>query len=227
MKIQAPQTKEAYVYETLKEQIISGTLVPGSHLVQQDIADQMRVSAIPVREALGRLRAEGLVEHRPHQGVCIADLSTRDVEEILLMRSALEGVAIRLAAPYVDPTVIMALRELIQSMSDALKNGELDRYGALNKAFHLKIYEPSPYRRFYRTIVDLWAMADRHRARAIFVLLPHLAEHSLEAHVAIVDAIERGDTDVATSIMNRHREDALTNFLNFVDEEAAMSKQQA
>ena len=91
------QTRQKVVVSRLREAILRGSFAPGERLDQKEISERLKVSRSPVREALRTLAAEGLVEVIPHRGAVVAELSPDELEEIVAIRSVLEGMAARLA----------------------------------------------------------------------------------------------------------------------------------
>ena len=92
-----------FIVERLREDILAGRLAPGSRLVESDLTARFAVSRGPVREALRRLSAEGLIEHRPHRGAVVRRLSERDIRELFQIRVEMEALAARLAAEPTTP----------------------------------------------------------------------------------------------------------------------------
>jgi DNA-binding GntR family transcriptional regulator len=90
------------IVESLRDRIRAGAYAPGQRLIESDLTREFKVSRGPVREALGRLRADGLVEHEPHRGASVRRMTRDDVLELLFMRKLLQGGAGRLAALNVD-----------------------------------------------------------------------------------------------------------------------------
>jgi DNA-binding GntR family transcriptional regulator len=132
------QTREDFVIDELREAIVRGHFKPGEKLDQEEIAELLNVSRIPVRQALRTLTAEGLVKMYPHRGATVAELSREELEEIYFLRGVLEGVAARLAAPKMDEAHIAKLQAILKKI-DQLTN--LDEWLDLNREFHNTIYE--------------------------------------------------------------------------------------
>ena len=208
-----PPPREEFVYETVKEAILSGQLAPGDSLVQTEIAQQLGVSHIPLRGAINRLIAEGLVIQEPHRSPKVSQLTAEGFEEILLIRMHLEVLATREAVPHLQPEQLATLRSLVQEMDDALAKEELPTYGILNKRYHLALYEACPYRLLQQMISDLWNNSDRFRSRAMFVLVPSLARQSQRDHVRLLELIEAGDVDEAVDLMEKHKARARSTFV--------------
>lgn len=208
-----PTSKEDFVYETLKEAIISGQLKPGDELVQTEIARQLGVSHIPIRASIQRLAAEDLVDLETHRSPRVSELSTEGLNEALLIRMHLETLAAKEAFPRIDESDLQTLWQLVKDMDAALAEERFHDYGALNKAFHLALYEPGSYALLKRMIIDLWNNTDRHRSRAIFALDPELAKKSQEDHINLLKLIEAGDFDAAVLLLERHKAQARSAFL--------------
>ena len=208
-----PLSKEDFVYETLREAILSGLLKPGDSLVQTEIAQRLGVSPIPVRAATRRLVADGLVTQEPYQSPRVSVLSSEGLEEILVIRMHLEILATREAIPHIGSDHLDRLRRLMDQMGEALEMGELHRYGSLNKSFHLTIYEACPYPLLQQMIRDLWDNSDRYRSRSMFNLVPGLAGQSHEEHVRLLELIEAGQCDAAAELVEAHKLRAADVFL--------------
>lgn len=132
------QTREDFVIDELREAIVRGHFKPGEKLDQEEIAELLNVSRIPVRQALRTLTAEGLVKMYPHRGAVVAELSLEELEEIYFLRGALEGIAARLAAPKMDEEHLAQLQAILEKMDQLT---DLDEWLDLNRDFHNTIYE--------------------------------------------------------------------------------------
>ena len=108
-------------YERLLNAIDSGELAPGSRLLEAQLAERLGVSRTPVREALRRLEAQGLVTHEPHRGVVVAELDYDQLGELYAVREVLEGTAARLAARHASPEEVEVLREMVASPCSGLR----------------------------------------------------------------------------------------------------------
>jgi DNA-binding GntR family transcriptional regulator len=213
---EAPPSKEDFVYETLKEAILSGQLPPGEVLVQTDLAKSLNVSPIPVRTAINRLVSEGLVNQERHRPPEVAQLSIEQLEEFLIIRVHLEVLATREAAGRIDQGLLQQLNNIIEEMDEATQKKDFARYGLLNKQFHLTIYEACPYPLLRQMIKDLWDKSDRSRSRSMFVLVPDLALVSHQEHLHLLESLQKGNTYEAAMIMETHKSRARDNFLKYL-----------
>jgi DNA-binding GntR family transcriptional regulator len=155
MLVRQSRTDRAVI--ELRAAIIEGALEPGSPLRQDRIARKLGLSHIPVREALRRLEAEGLVRIRPMCGATVAALSAREIEELSEMRGALESLALRLAAPKIGSAELRRAGEILNRM-DRMS----PRWGELNTEFHLALYAPADRPRLLQQIESLHKNIERY-----------------------------------------------------------------
>src|ERR671915_524961 len=127
------------VYETLEEMIIYGTLAPGEHLVEAEIAKQLGVSRILVREGLQLLARDGWIDLRPRQGAFVHQPEMREVDDVFTVRTLLEVESTRLAACKATDDSIQALRKIQKTGSDALDRSDEREFVMLNSQFHALI----------------------------------------------------------------------------------------
>ena len=146
------QTRQEVVTARLREAILRGYFKPGQKVDQNEIAHQLQVSRSPIREALRTLAAERLVEIIPHHGVRVTELSVEELEEILLLRGILEGMAARLAVPQLEAERIKTLETILEELEPTT---DLDRWIELNDRFHQTIYEAAHRPRLLALIISL------------------------------------------------------------------------
>src|ERR671936_2061946 len=124
------------VHDHLRNEIISGSLTPGTELTEVGLAGSFGVSRGPIREALGRLATEGLVTIRPRRGAVVRALSGDEFAVAYQVREALEVMAVRLAMPKLTAEHVSALQGLIDEMSALADAGEVQGFFEANAAFH-------------------------------------------------------------------------------------------
>lgn len=192
-------TQSAYV--ELKRRILDGELAEGSPIRQDDVAAQLGVSKIPVREALMRLQSEGLVKFTPNIGAVVATLTVMDYIEMLDMRLALECRALELAVPNMASSDIARARELLSAYHSAMTDEE---WSDLNAQFHDTLYAPCDRPRMLATIQSV----QEHMGRMLRLRVTMAAQHerSHEEHVKILDACARGDAKEAVRHLRKHIE---------------------
>ncbi len=186
----------------LKQAIIAGDLRPGERLVEPLLAEQLKVSRTPVREAIFQLENEGLVKRIPYRGAVVAEISSRDVSEIYTIKSAIEGLAARLACGNVTPLQVKQLRALLKQMETYAKKGDLDRYTGVSRSFHFQIMEIADN----RWLLDVYKKLDPpiHGLRILALSLPGRPKHSVKEHRAILEAIARNDGERAEVLTQQH-----------------------
>ena len=114
------------VYEELKMQILKGSIIPGTRMMEVELAEEMGVSRTPIREAIRKLEKEGLVTIEPRRGAYASMISTEDMVEILEVRQDLEGLAAFFAADRMTESQMSELRAVSDSYNDAVKRGNME-----------------------------------------------------------------------------------------------------
>ncbi len=140
--------------DALRERILAGVFTPGERLVEAAIARGLEISRGPVREALARLREEGLVRDEPRRGWFVADLTPDDVREIYELRSAIETRAARLITQRRDETALDRLCGLVGSLRDAAAQDDRARFAELDFEFHEELTQLSANSRLHRVFLN-------------------------------------------------------------------------
>ncbi|TDE11867.1 GntR family transcriptional regulator [Jiangella asiatica] len=192
------RTKTELVYEHLRERILAGQPAPGERLVLDQVAADLGISKVPVREAVTRLLGEGWLENRPHAGPVVPVLSPAEVVETAVIRAALETAAIEAAIPRHDERSVAAMREILTEMEIADEEAEFPR---LNVRLHTAVIEPCGLPRLLEMTVSLMHRTFRYQTIHRVGGYRQLA-HS--EHVAIVDAVTARDVERATALTRRH-----------------------
>lgn len=194
-------TKAELVYQTLLEAIIGNKLVPGTRLIVKEIANQLSVSDIPVREALKMLEATGLIETKPYIGSVVTTPSPEWIEEVFVMRAALESMAIRTSIPFLKDSDIEKIIDIDNKMKEC--KGTPTEYARLNREFHEATMGQSPYPTLLKLIDDL--LVKSQYGKAIFGLKPATVKISDLEHDQIIEAIQNRDISRAEEITRDHR----------------------
>jgi DNA-binding GntR family transcriptional regulator len=193
-------TERAYQY--LREGIMRGDLPPGSILAEEEIATTLGTSRTPVRQALGLLLQEGFVEVGSRRQVVVRGFTPEHKAEILLLREALEGVAVRRACEVMPLDEIDYLHLLLLRMRRAAENGREEDFLDLDEEFHLKIAEGAQLPILYSLLGQLRGFVRVARLgsrRPPAVLAQVVAEHE-----EIVEALEQRDPETALSALVEH-----------------------
>jgi DNA-binding GntR family transcriptional regulator len=185
------QTKQERVYEALRERILSGAYGPGYRIVIDTLAEEFAVSALPVREAIRRLEAEGLVVYRPNAGAHVAPADPELFEEELTVLAVLEGYATALAAPRLGRKGVRLLSEITDRMVEAMERLDALEFGRLNHEFHAVIYEHCPNPVLVSLLQDVARRLDAIR-RTVFVQIPYRGAASVAEHRELIELIAAG-----------------------------------
>jgi DNA-binding GntR family transcriptional regulator len=198
-----PSHASDHAYRLIRAQILSGERAGGDWLREGDLAESIGVSRTPVREALRRLTAEGLVSYERNRGVQVAAWTAADLDEIFSLRSVLEPWACRLAA--LSATVdLEELNRLAHDMDDAARASvtDVDRITTLNNRFHGLILEGSQNRRLGSVVSSVVQVP------LVWQTFSHYSDtdlrRSLAHHHELVAALNAGDPDWAESVMRSH-----------------------
>src|SRR4051794_20214792 len=149
------------VFDRLHERIVSGDLAPGDRVAATEIAESLGVSRTPVREAILRLDAQGLVERQPYRGVVVTSVDHSAAAEVAALRIHLETLATRAAVPRLGPADLDHLRELHARLEAVLAGPDAQRgFSALNREFHLTLYRAAGSPELARVIDELSARAE-------------------------------------------------------------------
>ena len=131
--------KTEVVYDYLKRGIISGKFMAGEKLIVKDISRELNVSFTPVREAINRLEAQGLISITPHVGANVEKIDGNKIEEIYIIRSELESLATRLASKHIKKYDFNKLEKILKEQERSIQSKNYERIGEINKQFHLAI----------------------------------------------------------------------------------------
>ena len=197
--------KVSFIVERLREDILSGLMAPGSRLVECDLTARFAVSRGPVREALRRLAAEGLIDHWPNRGALVRRLSARDISEFFQIRVEVESLAARLAAESDDAD---ARGRFTTAIRPILTEGprRLPEYLGENTAFHHALMALAGNRQLRDLAMRLHLPLIM--AQVADILTPDVLEASVREHRAIAEAILRRDAQAAANLMRAHLERA-------------------
>jgi DNA-binding GntR family transcriptional regulator len=194
-------------YEQIRRRILDNTWPPGHRALEQEVALALGMSRTPVREALMRLHAEGLVEVIPRHGMRVLPVSPNDMREIYQILTALECMAAELLAlrkpsdKELEPLVAAT-----KAMDKALKAEDLDAWAAADERFHAHLVELAGNRHLQATVLNYWDRA--HRARMFTLRLRPKPVNSTQEHMRMVERLRAGDPAGAAAVTRAHRERA-------------------
>ena len=190
--------------EKLRDLIFSGQLGAGTDHLESELAAQLGMSRTPVREALLRLEAQGLLEVRPRKGVRITSLSPRDMAEVYEVLTELESLAAANAAnAALKESDLAVLSKTISDMDKALADQNREEWAAADDAFHTELVRLGNNDRV-RHVAEM--MSDQvRRARLVTLYMRPEPTQSNYDHREVVDAIRAGDAGRARAVHRQHR----------------------
>ena len=187
-------------FETLHAAIITGRLRPGARLPIEELAEVLDMSPMPIREAVRRLDAAGLVENIPHRGARVTELSVTDLAEVTEARLALEVLAVRRAAERFDPGHEALARERLAEL-EAMSDDNSAETSAAHAAFHFALYDAADSAWLIRLIRPAWETSERY---CLEVPECRQLKSRRWEHRAILESCIAHDADVAAIALHDH-----------------------
>lgn len=194
-------TAEEEAYRHIQQALRLGRYKSGDRLIAEDIAAEIGMSRMPVREAFRRLAADGLVVLRPNRGCIVAGLTLDELYEVFEMRSVLEGLAVRLAVTRFNEDVLDELERLLERMERAGQSGSSD-WVVRHQEFHGRIYALSGRPKLIRQISALHVVIEPYMRIWFDYVDKPLS--SREEHNALIAALRSGDAHHAEQVMKDH-----------------------
>ena len=193
--------------DELRQRVTTGRLLPGPVSISS-LAKEFGVSAVPVREALRRLEAEGLVCFNRNRSVTVRGLSISDLREVFLIRLALEPILLRAAAPMCleDPNCFDELNKELETMDNSLADPTAWRDA--NNRFHMEMYTHARLPRLKDIVKSLWNSAEHAlRIYAMETAALHIAQSQ---HADMLQLLRDGHTEALVALLKSHLEDTLS-----------------
>jgi DNA-binding GntR family transcriptional regulator len=217
---QAAEERRALVDKLASQlyaRVLSGELPSGTRLRQEALAEEFGVSRTPVREALRKLQAGGLVEVQPNRGAVVRGLSPREIRDAYEVRAALEALAAQLAAERISREQLQRLNHAQGEFRSALERTEARRrggrevgvreirlWGSANDEFHQTIHEASGNDVLAEALAQLHRNFPRDLSRLVVSESTAMLEANVREHEAILEALSRHDSAAAYELMQRH-----------------------
>jgi DNA-binding GntR family transcriptional regulator len=206
--------KQQYAYEVIRERIMTGTYAPGQRIVISQIADELSISVIPVREALKKLEEEEFIQYKPNSGAVVTPIDHERYLEALSVLAVLSGYATALSSRTFPREKLKDLRSMNQEMSKALDEFNFRRFGQLNRAFHLSIYQYCENPFLLETIEAVHHRIDSIR-RMGTAFVPMRARESIKEHEEMISMIEhQADFSTIDQFARNHKLNTLEAYRN-------------
>ena len=193
-------SRSEHVYRKLRNAIHEGHFKPGDRVMEIEVAEWLKVSRTPVRDAIRRLESDGMLQHEPRNGLVVARLDQQAVMELYVMREILEGTAARLCARHASDIEILGLVELIDR--ERHLQGNPEAVSGHNRQFHEAIHRGAHNRYLEKSLVavndSMWLLGKP------LMFLAHRAREALNEHARIVRAIQKREPEAAEEAARQH-----------------------
>lgn len=203
------------VFNTLRDAILTGKLVPGERLMENQLAEKLGVSRTPVREALRMLELENLVELVPRKGAQVLDMSEKDIVNILEVRSALEGLATSVVCKKMSKEDLQQLKNMEVDFEKAVAENDVEHFVDIDEDFHDLIFAATENDKLINIFRNLRIQLYRYRmaqAKNNETSMSTIVAH----HRSIIRAIENHDAEEGASIAQGHIKYQTESILRFV-----------
>lgn len=206
--------KSERAYQAVKGNITAGTYGPGYRLVLGQIAKDLDVSVVPVREAIRRLEAEGLVTFTPNVGAHVVATDAREYQYTMETLSLVEGMATAMASPFITASDIALARSINGEMRDCLEHFDPKRFTELNHEFHAVLFEHCSNLHILDLVHRGWNRLAAIR-ESTFSFVPGRAKSSVDEHDGLLDLIEKHAPPLEIELAARnHRLGTLREFIS-------------
>ena len=220
-------TKTTFVYEQLRDALLTGKYPPNQKLVLKELSQELDVSPMPVREAMNHLENDGLVTKVPHQGYTVSPLSLGEMQELFELRMVLEAFALKSSVARIEEQSLQKLFDLTGEMEQYIEEHEKKtnppsshpepeqkKFMAINREFHLTIVSAAGYTHLPAILHNIFDKSERYMNLLEFVV--GLDRSDLLDHQHIVQAIQSQDTEKAEHLITKHIQRVLAELKQYV-----------
>lgn len=206
------------VFNTLRQAILRGELKPGTRLMEIQLANKLGVSRTPIREAIRKLENEGLVHMTPRKGAEVAEITEKNMLDVLEVRKTLEELAIELACDRITEEQVEALHEAEEQFEQALETRDVTGIAEADVAFHDVIFAATDNQRLINLLNNLREQMYRFRVEYLKELENYpvlIAEHK-----QMIEAITGGEKQVARETIAKHIDNQVQTVLYMIREKS-------
>lgn len=199
------------VFHKLREDILNGKYKEHEELKEVSIGEEMGVSRTPVREAFRQLELEGLIQIVPNKGAYVTGITAKDVKDIYMIRSSLEGMCARLATENISKEQLEEIEENVYLANYHASKGHMEQMAELDNRFHHILYEACSSKMLQNLLQDLHQYVIRIRKKTLSTKERGIASN--EEHRQIMEAIKAGNPDEAERLATCHMINAYDNMV--------------
>lgn len=190
------------VFNTLRQAILRGELKPGERLMEIQLANKLGVSRTPIREAIRKLELEGLVLMIPRKGAEVAEITEKNLRDVLEVRRALEELAVRIACEKITEEQIKQLKETAENLQNTLDSKDVTKIAEADVKFHDIIYFATDNQRLIQLLNNLAEQMYRYRVE--YLKRENFYENVVAEHKDLIQTIEARQQDMAAQVICRH-----------------------
>ncbi len=215
IRLSKPLSLTEWAYNIIKDDILNNRYPPGSLLQINELSTKLKISRTPVREAFLLLQNEGLLRSEQRVGFFVTEITRRDIEERLDLRSLLEGYAVETAAPFFTEEDLKQLEDNLEACEKAVKQGHKDEFMEFDSFFHSLILERAPNSNLKVMVRLLDSLT--YRTYQLDFLNEVNVQASLDEHRDILNALRQRDGEQAKTMMQIHLDAAKKRHLEIFD----------
>jgi DNA-binding GntR family transcriptional regulator len=206
-------SKQQYAYQVIRSRILDSRYEPGHRVVIDQLARELKTSAIPVREAIRQLEADGLITFTPNSGAIVTPFNEKAYMETLSVLAVLEGVATSLSSRHVTQETLSELSMLNERMSEALNELDFPLFSSYNREFHKLTYKCCGNEYLLQSILQTWDRLDSVRKKGT-ALRPDRMKKSIEEHETLIRLMsEKASEQTIEEFARRHKLNTLQAFV--------------
>lgn len=199
------------VFHKLREDILNGKYKENEELKEVAIGEELGVSRTPVREAFRQLELEGLIQIVPNKGAYVTGITAKDIKDIYMIRSSLEGMCARLATEHITTEQLEELEENVYLASFHASKGHMEQMAELDNRFHHILYEACDSKMLEKLLQDFHQYVIRIRKKTLSTKERGIASN--DEHKKIMEAIKAGKTEEAEQLATQHMINAYDNMV--------------
>ena len=211
------RSKKEIIYDSLRDDIVGGHYDAGSRLVIDELAKQMGVSQIPIREAIQQLEADGFVTIEPYVGARISEIDATFIFEVFALLESMEIISSTLACSIISDAELEKLSQMISEMDKDIANPDV--WSQKNKAFHLFICQCANTQLVMKMMVKTFAHWDRLRNHYLQGITYNRIAEAQEQHHLLLDAFQERDAEKVEHIIRDHNQSALASYSQHLEEQ--------
>ena len=200
------------VFNTLRQAILRGELKPGERLMEIQLANKLGVSRTPIREAIRKLELEGLVLMIPRKGAEVAEITEKNMRDVLEVRKALEELAVQLACDKITKEEIEEMKKAAEDFKKILKSKDITEIADVR--FHDIIYMATDNQKLIQLLNNLREQMYRYRVE--YLKREEAHPQLIAEHAAIIEYISKGEKKAATDIMCKHIDNQVTTVIDVI-----------